>query len=46
MISWEGESEVERRSGKNGNIGIFICSWEESGKEERLSVQQREEAGD
>lgn len=31
---------------KNGNIGIFICSWEESGKEERLSVQQREEAGD
>lgn len=45
MIFWEGVSEVERRSGKNGNIGIFICSWEECSREERLSVQQREEAG-
>lgn len=45
MISGEGGSEVERRSGENGNIGIFICSWEECSREDRLSVQQREETG-
>lgn len=27
MISWEGEGEVERRFGKNGNTGVYICSW-------------------
>lgn len=48
LVWYLGKGRVKSKEGleKNGNIGIFICSWEESGKEERLSVQQREEAGD
>lgn len=35
----------KRRFGKNGNIGVFICSWGEYSRKGRFSVQKRDEDG-